>query len=276
MKDAKALDSRDVWLGCVQPVATMLHSLTDSTDILCPGAFETQRLSKVKSKRASYLITQGNAAATFHSVWPLLLASINRAGQWLRTTFLQSFKVFCFSFFSVGQWKHPLVLRNSWFVSILFCKECLWAKCAIWFQIKNCLEHLEEIRLLSPADVLLSSFLLWSVQATFSPFSFLCNILKGQNHVIPSALLHSCATAVFPAFVSFLNAAASTLQRSHGFWVLFVYSPAGACPAYDVSRHSMWAWRCTCRWSLWTFCAAFVFMSAANTFTYLTTDWYTY
>lgn len=43
----------------------MLRSLTNITDILCPGAFETQRLSKVKSKRASYLITQGNAAATF-------------------------------------------------------------------------------------------------------------------------------------------------------------------------------------------------------------------
>lgn len=261
MKDAKALDSRDVWLGCVQPVATMLHSLTDSTDILCLGAFETQRLSKVKSKRASYLITQGNAAATFHSVWPLLLASINRAGQWLRTTFLQSFKVFCFSFFSVGQWKHPLVLRNSWFVSILFCKECLWAKCAIWFQIKNCLEHLEEIRLLSPADVLLSSFLLWSVQATFSPFSFLCNILKGQNtsfhplYFIAVPLLCSlplflswtrqlllCRGLMVSEFCSFI----ALLERAQPMTSVDIACGLGDAPAVDPFGHSVLL-SCSCQ-----------------------------
>ena len=44
----------------------------------------------------------------------------------------------------------------------------------------------------------------------------LCSSLKGHNHIIPSGLLHSCVTAVFPAFVSFSKAAAHTQQRFRG------------------------------------------------------------
>ena len=79
--------------------------------------------------------------------------------------FLPSLRGFRLSFFSAGKWEHPFVLRNNRYVSVLFCKECLWAECTVWFQIKVRLEHREGI-LLSAQQT--SSFLLWSLWSTSS------------------------------------------------------------------------------------------------------------
>lgn len=273
MKDIKALNGSGVRLGCVQAwMAEVLGSLTSITNnVLEPLRLPQRLLSKLKSKGAACLITQGNAAPA------CLLRLAPASCIWLSChTDPTAEDHFC----------HPSEVFALWVSSVLGNENTLFSSsgttgmCLCCF-VRNVyagrvhrlipdkgLEHREGI--LSAQQT--SSFLLWSLWSTSSSSSFLCSSLKGHNHIIPSGLLHSCVRLCsLPSFLS----RRQQLILSRGFMVL-IYSFIALLECGQPMTSLDVAWRPGDAPKLGIhldFPCCFHVHVSSNASTYLTTDW---